>query len=337
MPRDIRTCFVTGGTGFVGRRLVPHLVERGWKVRCLVRDPAKAEPFSGLPVELVRGGLGRFEEMRDAVSGADAVLHLAALTAARGLEEYMRVNTAFAHGLGRAALAAAVPPKAFVFVSSLAALGPRTGEGSGEDEPSGLIRETDTPCPVTHYGVSKLAGERALLGLQGLPLVILRPPAVYGPGDPELLPLFRLAARGVFPLANRGARISLVHVDDLVRAIALGAERGRAGESYHVAHGDPVAAEDLPRVLARALGRERLLAVPVPYGVLWGAAALSELAGRLRGKAPVFNRQKARELAAPGWACATQKAKRELGFTADIGLPVGLAMTALWYRERGWL
>jgi dihydroflavonol-4-reductase len=329
MPREIGTCFVTGGTGFVGRRLVPHLVAKGWKVRCLLRDPAKAAGLAGLPVEFVRGDLGSLDLLREAVSGVDAVFHLAGLTAARGLDEYLRVNTAATRGLGLAALGATRPPKVFVFVSSLAALGPQKGGGP--------LRESDDPRPLTDYGVSKLAGERALLGMKGLPLVILRPPAVYGPGDPELLPFFRLAARGVFPVVNRGARLSLVHVDDLARAAALAAERGREREAYHIAHGRPVGAGELPLHFARAMGRQKVMRVPVPYVALWAAAALSEGAGRLRGRAPVFNRQKARELAAAGWVTDTGKAERELGFTADIGIEVGLAMTALWYREQGWI
>jgi dihydroflavonol-4-reductase len=329
MPSEIGTCFVTGGTGFVGRRLVPHLLAKGWKVRCLLRDPAKAAGLAGLEVEFVRGNLGSFDLLREAVSGVDAVFHLAGITAARNLGEYLRVNTAGTHGLGKAAMAASSPPKVFVHLSSLAALGPQRGAFP--------LRESDDPRPVSDYGVSKLAGERALLGVEGLPLVILRPPAVYGPGDPELLPFFRLAARGVFPVVNRGARLSLVHADDLACAVALAAAHGRSREVYHIAHGRPVGADELPLHLARAMGRQKVLKVPVPYPALWAAAILSEGVGHLRGKAPVFNRQKARELAAPGWVSATDKAERELGFTADIGIEVGLAMTALWYRAQGWI
>ncbi len=331
MMREIRSCFVTGGTGFIGRRLIPRLVERGWRVRCLLRTPSKASSLAGLPVEMVRGDLGSFEVLRQAVSGVDAVLHLAGLTAARSLPEYARVNAASTHALGKAAMQASVPPRVFVFLSSLAAIGPG---GGPSPEPR---REEDDPAPLSDYGVSKLAGERALLGIPGLPLVILRPPAVYGPGDPELLPFFRIADRGLFPVVGRRALLSLVHVDDLARAIALAAERGRAGHAYHVAHPRALGSEELALAFARALGRERLTAFPVPYPLLWGAGAFSELAGRLRGKAPVFGRQKARELAASGWVCATGKAERELAFTGDIGIEVGLAMTALWYREQGWL
>jgi dihydroflavonol-4-reductase len=339
MMREIRSCFVTGGTGFIGLRLVPHLVERGWRVRCLVRSPARAALLSGLPVEKVAGDLDDHVVLREAVSGVDAVLNIAGLTAAGSLAGFMRVNAAGARALARAGMEAAVPPRVFVHLSSLAAIGPGGGPGGGpaggtDPEPR---REEDEARPLTDYGVSKLAGERALLGIAGLPLVILRPPAVYGPGDRELLPYFRIADRGFFPLAGGDAPLSLVHVDDLARAVALAAERGQTGRAYHVAHPRALRPRELAPAFARALGRERLAAFPVPYPLLWGAAALSELAGRMRGRAAVFDRQKARELAASGWECDTTRAREEMGYVADIGIEVGLAMTALWYREQGWL
>src|SRR5512138_1147707 len=135
MPREIRSCFVTGGTGFVGRRLVPHLVEKGWAVRCLLRDPDRARGLEGFPVEFVRGDLANAAVLREAVSGVDAVLHLAGLTAARSLEGFMRVNAAAARCLARAAAEAARPPRVCVLVSSLAAIGPQRDGGEGDAPP----------------------------------------------------------------------------------------------------------------------------------------------------------------------------------------------------------
>ncbi len=330
MRRDLGTAFVTGATGFIGLHLVEHLVSRGTRVRCLVRSPAKAALLDPFPVERVEGDLSDPGRWKGSLSGVDALFHLGGLTAARDLAGYRRLNTEATRALGEAALSVPRPPGVFLFVSSLAAMGPRR-------DPGEVIGEDDPPRPLTDYGVSKWEAEEALRALPGLATVVVRPPAVYGPGDRELLPFFRLAAQGVFPVANRRASLSLVHVHDLARGLAEAAVGGRAGEAYHLAHPRALSPGELSACLARAAGRERLRALPVPYPLLFAAAAVAEAAGRLRGRVPVFNRQKARELAAPGWACSVEKARADFGFTADLPAEVGFAMTALWYRARGWM
>jgi nucleoside-diphosphate-sugar epimerase len=169
-----------------------------------------------------------------------------------------------------------------------------------------------------------------------LPLVVVRPPAVYGPRDREILPLFKLASKGIFPVFNTEAQISLVHVKDLVRGVVSAAEKGRVGESYFLTHKLPVDARDLPQLFGGALGRKvRTLNVPLP--ILKTAAALSETWGRLTGNMPVFNRDKVNELAAAGLVCSWEKAQGEIDFVAEVGLADGLFETASWYREKNWL
>jgi nucleoside-diphosphate-sugar epimerase len=213
-------------------------------------------------------------------------------------------------------------------MSSLAAIGP-----GRIDE---VVAENRVPQPVTDYGRSKLEGERILSEMGPLPLVVVRPPAVYGPRDREILPLFKLASKGIFPVFNTESRISLIHVKDLVRGVLSTAERGRVGETYFLTHPTPVDTRDLPQLFGRAVGR-RVRPMPVPVTVLKAAAGLSENWGRLTGKIPVFNRDKVAELTAAGWVCGWQKAQKEITFTAELSLEDGLIETARWYREMKWL
>lgn len=328
VSRKIRTCFVTGGTGFIGSHLVDHLLQRGCEVRCLVRDRSRLRWLQGKHVTIVEGDLGSGSVIQEAVSGTDAVFHLAGVTAAGSRKVYREINAEGCRSVAAASLSALHPPDAFIYMSSLAAVGP-----GRFDE---VVAENRVPHPVTDYGRSKLEGERILSEMGPLPLVVVRPPAVYGPRDREIFPLFRLASKGIFPVFNPESRISLIHVEDLVRGVMAAAEKGRAGETYFLTHPTPVDAYDLPQLFGDALGRKvRILRVPVP--VLKAAAAVSETWGRVMGNMPVFNRDKVKELTAAGWVCDWEKAQREISFKADLGLADGLLETARWYREQRWL
>ena len=326
--REIRTCFVTGGTGFIGSHLVDRLLQRGCDVRCLVRDRSRLRWLHGKPVTIIEGELGSTSVLQETASGTDAVFHLAGVTAAGSTEEYLEINAEGCRSVAEAALNAGQPPDVFVYMSSLAALGPgRPGE---------VISEHQAPHPVTDYGRSKLEGERILAGMGPLPLVVVRPPAVYGPRDRELLPLFKLASKGIFPVFNPEARISLIHVEDLVTGVINAAWKGRLGEAYFLTHPTPVDARDLPQLFSEALER-KVRTFNVPFAMLKTAALISESWGRISGEVPVFNRDKVNELAASGLVCAWEKAEREIDFIASVGLGEGLIETARWYREQRWL
>lgn len=326
--RDIYSCFVTGGTGFIGSHLVDHLLEKGCTVRCLIRDRSRPGWLEGKRVELVDGDLDSAHAIRDACSGADAVFHVAGVTSAGSWREYRSVNGGGCRKVAEAAMAAQDRPGLFLYVSSLAAVGPGL--------PGEAVTERKQPAPITSYGRSKLEGEKLLAAMNGLPLVIVRPPAVYGPRDREILPLFRMAVKGVCPIMNSAAQLSLIHVRDLARGIMLAAEQGRLGESYFLAGRDPVRAIELPELFAEALGT-KVRGIKVPRPVLGAAAALSETWGRLTDNMPIFNREKVRELTAANWVCSTAKGEKDLAFMAGTDLLAGFRETARWYRDKNWL
>jgi nucleoside-diphosphate-sugar epimerase len=322
---------VTGGTGFVGRHLVRRLVGARQPVRCLVRDLARAQALLPPEVEFVAGDLGDHAALARAVAGAEVVLHLAGLVKASDPRRYHAVN-----GDGTRALCAAVArarpaPLRLLYTSSLAAAGPSApGRPRAEDVP---------PAPISHYGRSKLDGERAVreLGDQ-VPITIVRPPAVYGPEDRELLALFRLVARGLRPAIGCGPRwVSLVHVHDLVRALADFARHdAAAGRIYFVAEPEPYTWRLLFDLVQRALGN-RVLPLVVPELLVHLAALGAQGIARLRRRDAMFNRDKARELCARAWTCRTDRAADELGFRCAITAATGIPATIDWYRREGWL
>jgi len=321
---------VTGATGFVGWHLLEALALQKVQLRGLARRTSDVTHLTALGVERIEGGLDDRTALARAVDGVDTVFHLAAATRARSAQEYQQANAEGTRALVETLLAARPRPRRLVYLSSLAAAGP-----ANQGRPVGL---SDEPRPITAYGRSKLAGEQYCLAAgEKLEVVILRAPAVYGPRDRDLFLGFRLAARGIlFVPQGPERRLQFIHVADLVEALIRAAAVPHVTGIYHVAEARAYAWSEITQWIAKAMNRQ-VRAVRIPQWTVRAAAAVSELAAAAGGQATIFNREKARELLAPGWLCETEAAKRDLGFEGRIPLPLGLTGTAAWYREQGWL
>ncbi|HYI00112.1 NAD(P)-dependent oxidoreductase [Hyalangium sp.] len=317
---------LTGSTGFIGQRLARRIVERGDTLTALVRRTSKRGVLESLGVRFAVGDILTGEGLAEAVKGVDCVLHLAGVTKSRDEEGYFQGNAEGTRRLVKAMAELPTPPR-LVYCSSLAAAGPSV--------PGRPRREEETPAPVSLYGRSKLGGEQALREFaHRVPSIVLRPPIVYGPGDQEFLPsMLPMARMGVMLKSGFGPKhYSLIHVDDLCTALLAAAERGqtlRADDPvagvYMVSDGAEHRWEDFCLALAQAMGRGKLAVVPIPDTVSYVVGLGSELAARVRGTIPILNRDKVREMACPAWTCSTDRATKELGFTAAISLAQGLA------------
>jgi nucleoside-diphosphate-sugar epimerase len=292
-----------------------------------VRSPAKAERLRALGCALVPGDLEDEAALEALVDGRERVFHVAGIIAARSHDEFLRVNRDGTARLARAAARARVAR--LVFVSSLAVTGPsRPGEVRLEESGDG---------PVTAYGRSKQAGERAARET-GVPLTIVRPSAVYGPGDRSFLPLFRAAARGIVPLLGDGSQeLTLLHVRDLASAlVAAGESPATLERTYHAGHPTPVTQRALVAAIGRAVGREAR-PVCIPAAVVRPLLGVAGRVSRALGRAPLLDGDKAHELLASGWVSSSEALRRDAGWVARIPLDEGLAETARSYREAGWL
>jgi nucleoside-diphosphate-sugar epimerase len=323
---------VTGATGFVGRHVADAFARAGHRVRCLVRPSTHAAGLTGAGFDVVRGEVLDQPSLDAAVPGAEAVVHVAGLITARSFSEMRRVNAEGVARLATACARAPEPPRRFVLVSSLAAAGP-----SRRGRP---VREEDEARPVSRYGLTKLLGERAAARTlpPSIPLTVVRPPAVYGPRDWGIHGFFDAAARGFrLRLGTRARRISIVHGEDLADGIRRATETpAAAGRTYFVADPEAHVLDDLlARIAAAVGGATRTVRVPDP--VVRAAGAVAEEIARWRGEAPLFSRDKAREFLAEGWVCDPSRAMRELGWAPARTLDEGLAATAAWYREHGWI
>lgn len=321
--------FVTGGTGFVGWHVADTLLAEGWKVKALARGGnSRRSGLEELAVEKVHGDLESVSDLRDALSGCDAVIHTAGLLKARTLADYRAVNVAGTERL-LAAASAACPGATFVYVSSQAAAGP-----ARDGRP---VSEGDAARPVSWYGTSKLEGEQTVTrGWKGR-WVVVRPGVLYGPRDRGLLTYFRMAARGIVPIPAADARIQVGAVREaalgIVRAASLPAVAGRVGFLC-----DPRSVTVREFAAAMAAGANRPVRfVAVPDAAVRIAGALETLRERLTRESRPFNADKARELLAGDWLCDPAPMRRDLGLPDPPRLEEGLATTWSWYRAKGWL
>jgi len=322
---------VTGASGFVGGHVVHALHARGFSVRCLVRKSSRLEFLEPLAPELAIGDVTKPETLETALDDVDAVVHCAGLTKAPSLQEYLRVNEAGCSNLYAACLKRSHKIARVVHISSLAAVGPAV-----DGRP---VTEASAPHPISHYGKSKLAGQRIAESYRDkLPLAILLPPAVYGPRDEDFLVYFKFIRRGIMPRIGNSTRlISLIYVKDLARAVVevLLNERA-AGQTYFVTDGCTHTwtsfADTIARVMDKAPKR-----VPVPITVLRCAGVIGDLFSRITGATPLINSQKVLEFLQKGWICSAERIRDELGFQPIYTLAQGMRETASWYQENKWL
>ena len=271
------------------------------------------------------------DSLAAALQGADAIIHIAGVTRAKRRGEFFQGNVELTSRLLSAA--ALVPSlKRFCYVSSLTVVGP---------SPDGTPVDEDSPCvPITPYGQSKLEAERLCRKMSDrLPVVILRPPAVYGPRDGDILHMFRWIKIGLMPIMGpRNKTLSLLYVTELARALATVVEDDRAvGNTYFVGDEEQYRYSTLVEIAAELLQKKRLLQFRFPSALMYAIAAGTQAVSWLLPKPSVVNIDKVRDLVSPHWVCSPGRIKRELGFTTGVTAREGLQKTLAWYREQHWL
>ena len=337
MPRYL----VTGATGFIGCRLVKQLRDLGHEVVCIVRGSSDTTSIQALGAMIERCGLEDPLALSGLLQGTDYVIHLAGKTRGRTLEEFLPTNQGAVEKICQAASRLENPPSV-VLVSSLAAVGPSLPEQAHD--------EATRANPISHYGKSKLLGERAgrALGHQ-VPISIVRPPVVFGPGDRGGLMMCQAIRRFGFHFVPQleGLPLSLVHSDDLVNALISVAERGQRVNGhatheddsqgvYFAADPQPSTYAEVGRMIGQAMGKNVWVLCRRKYPLLL-PALVSDLWGRLRGKPSLFGMDKLREASATGWVCDSGKITTELGWSPTTSLAERYRETVAWYQEAGWL
>jgi nucleoside-diphosphate-sugar epimerase len=265
------------------------------------------------------------ESLLDVVGDFDYIFHLAGLTKSCSENDFFCINAKGTENLIKAVSKKNSKLKRFIYLSSLSAAGP-----SKNGTP---IQEDSVPSPVSNYGKSKLEGENAVLKYNDLiPITILRPPAVYGPRDKDLLVFFKMIKKGIF--ADWGkCYYSLLYVDDLVQGIILSAvSRDAEGKIYFLSDKRFYTNEEIVNEISSALNT-KVLRLKLPRFIM----PFCSFIGERTNKHGIINRDKMRELNHSHWICNAEKARKEIGFIPKVGIKEGIKWTADWYRIHRWL
>lgn len=311
---------LTGATGFIGRNILDFLGNH--EVFCLVRN---SEKYARVRRKNTTPIYCDIREEIPSLPDVSVIIHNAGLI--RGAKkEYYEVNTGGTYRLLEKARAVNGLKK-FIYVSSQAAAGPAEGETPK--------KATDEENPISDYGRSKLLAEKKVKE-SGLPYLILRPSAVYGPGDRDIFTVFKMVKNGLVFIPAGVRYANFINVLDVCGGILRAAETSLVNRTFFLLHPEVLSFEDFARAVALKM-RKKINIVKVPVPVVYGAGFLFSAAAFFSGKPALLNIQKIREITAKLWIADPEGMLSELGYKPLYDISSGVSLTLDWYRKKGWL
>ena len=303
-----RTIAITGATGFIGGVLAKQLSSSKWHTRALVRSASYHNRPQNLEIEWVIGDLNNSESLQKLVDGADAIVHCAGTVRGAVQNDFDRINVDGVAQLVKAA-AQVNPTPRFLLISSLAARKPQ----------------------LSFYAASKFKGEEALATYADNMLwSVMRPPAVYGPGDREMRPLFQWMLRGLAPLIGSDAnRVSLLYVQDLVEAIVSWLDNSKHQQQcyeLHDGHENGYSWQGIVDIVEELRGKS-ILRINLPIGLINTIASLNLMFANFSGGSPILTPGKVRELTHPNWVADNTLLSSQTGWVPHTLLEKGLRQT----------
>ncbi len=323
---------VTGASGFLGGWVAELLSKQNHDVRVLVRKTSNKKHLESLDrIEFAEGAVEDADAVAKAVEGVDAIIHSAGLVKAKDDDEFHRVNVQGTRNLIAAAKRSDAKLRRFVQVSSLEVSGP-----SRDGKPVPV--EQEDPC--TAYGRSKKAAEKAVLEAKSdLPITILRPGAIYGPRDTEILDAFKSVSRGLMPTISGGKALGVfVYGPDCAAACikAVDADVPSGSIYFVVDRTGPMTQKEFLETVEKALGKRALVRLSLPAGLLKTVARGVALYGKTADKAVMLTPEKANMLL-QHFVCDASRTFEDLKWDPQWSLNDGVKETANWYRAKGWI
>jgi nucleoside-diphosphate-sugar epimerase len=322
---------VTGANGFVGSHLIDNLLNKGWKVRCIVRKSSNLKWLDKKNIEIYDCGLFDKDGLRKALKDANYIFHVAGVVKSKTKEGYFTGNVETTRNLLDVALENTSSIKKFLVVSSQTVTGPST-----KDKP---VDEKSVCNPITTYGRSKLEEENLVLTYKDkLPITICRAPAVYGERDTEIFIYFQTFNKGLTTTIGFNKKeLSLIHAIDLVEGFYLAAISEKSnGQIYFISSEKFYTWEEINSITSKVLNKKPII-IKVPHFLVYTIAAIAQFFAMFSGKPATLNIEKAKDITQQFWTCDTSKAIKDLGYRQKITIEEGIKRTCAWYKDMKWI
>lgn len=329
---------ITGANGFIGSFLVEEALKQGFEVYAGIRKTSNRQYLQQKEVHFIDLLLSspevlekQLREFLQTDGGFDYVIHNAGITQASKKEDFFTVNTQYTQNLIDAIVASGMKLKKFVLISSLAAYGP------GNEQTFAPVQLTDSPHPISLYGLSKLQAQQYLSTRTDFPYIIINPTAVYGPRDKDFLQFIKLVNNGFEPYVGTNRQmLSMIYVKDLARAVIGLLPTSFYNRSYFVSDNREYNKEQLGET-ARAMLHKNTLKIKIPVSIITPVIASVEAVYKLFGTLPFLNVEKINEISSANWLCDSSELWKDLGSEPAYYLEEGMQETVKWYKENNWL
>jgi len=323
---------VTGASGFIGNFICSALQQDGFEVYAAVRPSSQFSLLSDNGVKCISHSFNDVDAMAEIIKthGITHFVHNAGVTRTPETKHYFDVNAGLVAYMRDAVMSTEIVPKKFVLMSSLAAYGP------SDFQVSKIVDHKSEPNPVTTYGKSKLKGE-SVLEHSSLPYIILRPTAVFGPREKDILQVFKLIRAGFAILPDiKDQKLTFIYVKDLAGLVSMALRSSVERKAYFVGDGNTYSQEEFHAYIGEKLNPGfRMLKLPLWVIKAYAYAGL--ITGKFNGNYPVLYPERVNELKAQSWECDTTPLRNDFLFSPSKSLREAVHETAEWYLENNWI
>lgn len=328
----LKKVIITGANGFIGQHLVEASLKNSMSVFAGVREGSAIQSLNNTKAKITFLDYENIDTLALLLKeiNPDYIIHNAGLTRTPDYNEFLKVNRDYLVNIVEAIRLSEIQIDKLLFISSLAAYGP------ADFQQDGIVMHDSSPHPVTNYGRSKLAAEMYLKAQTDIPYNIVRPTAVYGPGEKDLLSVFKLINQGINAIVGyKQQKLTFIYVKDLVEVILKATVSQKMHQSYFATDGNIYSAADFPNAIQKSLNK-KVISLKLPVTLIKFIAYLSEKTAFFTGKFPTLYSERVHEIKARNWSCDTSNLQEDLGFKANYNLEKGIEETVHWYKNNKW-
>ena len=335
----MKTILITGAGGFIGSFFVEKSLANGYNTYAGIRSGTSRKYLQDertLFIDLCYHDkdklIAQLLRLRQEGVSFDVIIHNMGITKAKAKEDFFRINHVYLRHFIEALKETQMMPRQFIYMSSLAALGP------GDEKTLKPINHEKLATPNTVYGKSKLMSEKFLQSQKQVPWVIIRPTGVYGPREKDYLLLFQSIQKGVdFAAGMQTQHLSFIYVKDLVDCIFQVIDKEIKRKAYIISDGHSYTNKEVRQTIAQILNKKWVLPIRVPFFLLKAVSYLAAFVAKKRGRLSTLNPDKYLIMKQRNWICDIRPLRDEVQFVPQYTLQDGLRETLRWYQEAKWL